>query len=153
MALVIYPDVGYDSFVTLIEAEEYISSLTLYGSMWGAISDDEKEIYLRIALRVILDGIDLDTYPLSDPIDTCAGEAQSLIAINDLVNEISITAEDTSGAIRRNKVGSIEQEFFAPKFGKKSKAIIPKMAKSCLESINYNTTSLYGLSQSILGRS
>ena len=151
MALIIYPTADYDSFVSVANADDYISSLTVYSADWTALSTDDKERYLRIALRTIVSGIDTDTYPLPDPMLTCAAEAQSLIAIHDLVNGLSTSKETSTGAIRRNKVGSIEQEFFEGKFKHKSR--IPAIAKACLESLDFDTNILYGVTQTTLGRS
>ena len=158
MALVLPPDSAYDSFVSLVDASIHIHALTLDGATWDAVAEAEKETYLRIATRRIEDGIDQDVYPI-DPtsLPTCLAEATSLMAVHDLVNEISsggATAAET-GAIKKEQVGSIVQEYYDTKSVVNTyTSLVPVLARPCLESMGYIfPVSLGGLFQMTLGKS
>lgn len=152
MALIIYPASNSDSFVSVVDADDYISKLTLDFAQWDALSTEDKERYLRIAYRDIIDHTTPDDYP--DPLPDCVGESQSLMAVHDLVNELSGGATSTqSNLIKRNKVGSIEQEFYSGYKMSKGVGRVPDSAYNCLENIGYNILKLLGFSQSKLGRS
>lgn len=151
MALIIYPDPNADSFVTVAQADAYISALTLDSAQWDALSIEDRERYLRIAYRNIIDNTDPTTYP--DPLPSCVGESQSLMASNDMVNGLSSGAnQSTTGSIKRNKVGSIEQEFYDTN-KVSSVNIVPPTAQSCLSDLGYSFTNINGLTQLTLGRS
>jgi len=158
MALVLPPDVAYDSFVSLVDAQTHIDALTLDGTTWSAIDSATRETYLRIATRRIQDGIDPAVYVL-DPaaIPECLAEATSLIAVHDLVNGISASSTTVSdtGAIRKEQVGSIVQEYYDTKSSTDGyTALIPTLAMPCLESVGYVFPSgLDGVRQVTLGRS
>ena len=154
MALIVYPDPNADSFVTVQQADLYISTLTLNGNDWNALDTETKEVYLRIAYRNIIDNTDPTTYP--DPLPVCVGEAQSLMAVHDLVNGLSegtVTAE--KGAIRSQKVGSIEQSFYDVKGYIENGTVsrLPEAAKPCLFDLGYDFSTIKGIKQTILGRS
>lgn len=158
MALVLPPDVDYDSFVSLVDAQTYINALTLNGATWQAVSDAEKEVYLRIATRRIQDGIDPDVYVI-DPTDVpeCVPEATSLIAVHDLVNGISSQSGTVTliGATKKEQVGSIVREYYDTKSNMNTyTSLIPALARPCLDSIGYVFPSgLSGVRQTTLGRS
>ena len=152
MALVIYPTDDSDSFVTVADANDYISSLTLNSSDWSLLSDDDKERYLRIAYRDIIDHTDPATY--ADPLPECVGESQALMAVHDLVNNLSSgVVSAPTGPIRKNKVGSIEQEFFHTNERVGDINRVPDGAKACLSELGYDSTCIIGLTQLTLGRS
>jgi len=151
MALVLYPDPNADSFVTVAEADDYISRLTLDFAQWDSLIEEDKERYLRIAYRDIIDNTDPDTYP--DLLPECVGESQSLMASNDLIIGISSgTYSAQSNLIKRNKVGSIEQEFYSGYKLIKEPTRVPDQASTCLEELGYNTIKTTGVTQTTLGR-
>ena len=154
--LVIYPDPAADSFVTLPQAELYISILTLNGAEWSALDPTHQEQLLRIAYRDIIDHTDQLTYPT--PLPVCVGESQALMAIHDHVNALSggATSTATTGALKKQKVGPIEREFYdvggtSSNSGKVYR--VPDMAMKCLEGIGYVfvKTKTKGLSMVLLG--
>ncbi len=155
MALIIYPATNSDSFVTVPQADLYISMLTMNSQDWVALTPTDKEILLRIAYRDIIDHTVPAKYP--KPLPACVGEAQALMAVHDTVNSISsgVATTTVQGAIKKQKVGTIEQQFYDAKTtsSKRSLTRVPAGAKKCLEGIGYifkaKTT---GLSQTILGR-
>ena len=158
MALILPPDAAYDSFVSLVDAVVYIETLTLDGTTWKGLTDGEQEVYLRIATRRIQDGIDQDLYPI-DPtaLPVCLAEATSLMAVHDLVNEISsgsATASET-GAIKKEQVGSIVQEYYDTKsIVNTYTALVPALSRPCLEAMGYEfPVRLGGLFQLTLGKS
>jgi len=153
--LTIYPNNGWDSFVTVADADDFISTLTITSASWLALVESDKEIYLRIATDTILFGIDLDTYPLEDPITECLPQATALIAHHDVINGISANAaEVNTGEVKSQKVGTLKVEYFESAGGVRSPSWIPRAAYDCLESINYvfaSTSTKFG--QKTLGRS
>tara|TARA_R110000772_G_scaffold5454_1_gene19462 strand:- start:13986 stop:14453 length:468 start_codon:yes stop_codon:yes gene_type:complete len=155
MALIIYPTASYDSFITIADANTAVDSLTLYSTQWAAKSDTEKEIYLRIAFRNIDDHVNQTLTPYADPIATCVGEAQALMAIQDVVYGTSTPDTDLNGAIKKQKVASLEIEYYDVSSGKViSVPIVPPMAVPCLETLGYIfSVSVGNLSQLTLGRS
>ena len=115
MALILPPSLNYDSFVSLADATVVIEALTLDGPDWASTPVDDQERYLRIATRNIKNGIDLTINPI-DPavIPACLPEATALMAIHDIKNNISNSVVSTSvtGAIKKEQVGSIVQEYY-----------------------------------------
>ncbi len=155
MALIIYPATSSDSFVTVPQADLYISLLTMNSPDWTALAIDDKERLLRIAYRDIIDHTDPKTYP--KPLPICVAEAQALMAVNDTVNSISsgVASTTVQGAIKKQKVGSVEQQFYDTKTsgGKRSLSRVPAGARKCLEGIGYVfKTASEGLKQVHLGR-
>jgi len=142
MALIIYPTAGWDSFVSLVDAEAYIGSLTLDLPAWQALAADLQEKYLRIATRLIVDGIDQVTNPLPDPAPACLVEATALIASWDLKNGLSASAASTgvTGSVKKQKVASLEIEYYDVSSGKTTTQTIspvPDIAKPCLEGLGF----------------
>ena len=143
MALIIFPAVGYDSYVTVADATTIIDKYTVNGAEWAAVSPADQEIYLRIAFRRILDGIeDLSATPLPDPILGCEPESQSLMAVHDVVNGISATAGSAgaaAGEIKMQQVGTLKVEYFQSDSGFVATTTnpIPSMVRDCLEKLNY----------------
>ena len=155
MALIIYPDPAADSFVTLPQAELYISLLTMNSTDWTTLSPDDQERLLRIAYRDIIDHTDPKTYP--KPLPICVSEAQALMAVHDTVNSISsgVAATTVQGAIKKQKVGSVEQQFYDTKSTASVRSLsrVPAGARKCLEDLGYKFhLKSDGLKQVHLGR-
>ena len=135
MALIVWPVQDSDSFVTVAQATLYAEMLTMNSVAWKALSIEDQERLLRIAYKDIVDHTDPTTYPT--PLPACVGEAQSLMAVHDMVNSISSGAADTGIQVKKNKAGPIEQEFFESKTAKRSLSRVPEQAKKCLEDFGY----------------
>ena len=139
MALIIYPAVDADSFVTVAQASLYISLLTMNSAQWTALSVDEQEILLRIAYRDIIDHTDPLTYP--NPLPICVSEAQALMASHDNVNSISsgVAATTTTGAVKSQKVGSIAVSYYDSKSTSAARSVrrVPTSAQTCLADLGY----------------
>ncbi len=155
--LILYPAMNADSFVTVLEADDYIATLTLHSTEWMALSVADKEIYLRIAYRLINAGIDYTVTPLPAVLPTCLYQAQALIALHDLTNGISANASgaSSSGVIKKQKVASLEVEYFEPKDGLASTTTnpIPTSVRTCLSGLGYTfSASNSGMKQARVGR-
>lgn len=93
MALTIYPTAGYDSFVSLADANTIVASHTLYNTEWTALTDADKEVYLRIAtdnIFLVISTDSTDTYYLDETTyvaaDSCLPKVCVLMAIHDMSN-------------------------------------------------------------------
>jgi len=140
MPLIIYPAIGADSFVSVAQADLYIGLLTMNSAEWTAVAPDDKERLLRIAYRDIVDHTDPKTYP--NPLPICVSEAQALMAVHDSVNSLSsgVAATTVSGALKKQKVGQIEQQFYDTKTsgGTSGKVYrVPKSVWKCLQDLGY----------------
>jgi len=84
--LVIYPAVGANSFVSLAGADAILDFHTQV-PVWVSLSDDDKKRRLIQAYEIIntLEGFEAPVAP--DPIPGCLDTAQSLIAIQTVINE------------------------------------------------------------------
>ena len=155
MSLIIYPTANYDSFITVADADTVVNTITLYSTQWGAKSNGEKEVYLRIACRNIESHVDTDLTPYPDPFPDCVGEAQALMAVQDVIYSTSTPQTDVNGAIKKQKVASLEIEYYDTSSGKTVNIpVVPAIAVPCLETLGYIfIPSIGGLSQSTLGRS
>ncbi len=148
MALIVYPDPNYDSFINVQDADDVIISYTVNSAEWVALSVDVKEAYLRIAFRHIIDNCDMID---GTNYDLCLPPAQALIAYNDFDNNISDGNASITGALKRQKVGQIEREFYDTAKTQKIVKIVPSLARPCLEKFNYTYQSSF--LQTRLGRS
>ena len=151
MALVLYPDSAADSFITVTDADTVVATYTLDSVSWLALTNEKREQLLRIAYRYIIDHTNASIYP--NPMDACVGEAQALMASHDNVNGISggTTSTATTGALKKQKVGSIERQFYdvAGKVSTGKVSRVPDMARKCLEGIGFSVKSM---AQTHLGR-
>ena len=131
MALIVYPTADYDSYVSLVDAETTITSYTTFGTQWLALDDATKEIYLRIATARINDVIDST---LLDGTDACLSSSCSLMAINDLVFEISSSINPNDGLITKEKVGDLEVQYqhSYSKRSSRNKNPFPPLVRTCL---------------------
>jgi len=139
MALIIYPDPNADSFVTVAQADLYISMLTMNSVEWKALTPENQEILLRIAYRDIIDHTDPTTYPV--PLPICVSEAQALMASHDNVNSISsgIATTSVTGAVKSQKVGSIAVSYYDSKTTSAARSVrrVPSSAYKCLLDLGY----------------
>lgn len=108
MALTVYPTTGYDSFVDLVAASGYINAYTTFGTQWTALTDSDKEIYLRMATDRIIHKIDV---ALLTGTDECVLKSCSIMAAHDLVFEISSSINPNTGLVTKEKVGDLEVNY------------------------------------------
>lgn len=108
MAITIYPTTDYDSFVSVAEANTFISQYTLFTTQWSALTDEQKEVYLRIATQRILNVVDGTL--LEE--DTCLKSSCAVMAVRDLVFNISAGVNENKGLITKEKVGDVEVNYY-----------------------------------------
>lgn len=155
MALVLYPTNGYDSFVSLADATNYITKYTLQLDSWSAFDTTTQEALLRIAAQRLTSNSDELLFPIT-PIPDCIPIAQALMASQDGKYGFSSgLIYDDKGATKREKVSVIEVEYYDTKGNYSTTApLIPPQLSGCLEAIGYYlAANISGLSQTILGRS
>lgn len=155
MALIVYPTESYDSFVSLVDATDYITKYTLQLDSWTAFDTTTKEALLRIAAQRLISNSDELLFPI-DPIPDCIAIAQALMASQDGKYGFSSgLIYDDKGARKKEKVSVIEVEYYDTKGNYSTTApLIPSQVLGCLELIGYYAVAkTNGLSQTILGRS
>ena len=131
MGLIVYPAAGYDSYVSLVDAENTIISYTTFGTQWLALDDATKEVYLRIATARINDVIDS---VLLNGIDACLSGSCSMMAVHDLVFSISSSVNANDGLITKEKVGDLEVQY-QHSYNKRSSRNtnpFPPLVRTCL---------------------
>jgi len=119
MALTIYPNTNYDSFVTVADANALISLNEVDTTKWDALTDEKKEVYLRLALRRIFDVISTDTsnadgYLIEtddDAINTYLPLVASLMASHDIKYSLSTSINPNTVLVTKEKVGDIEVQY------------------------------------------
>lgn len=109
MALIVYPTTNYDSFISVSNANTVISNNTLFDTQWTALTDTQKEVYLRIATTRILNIIDTT---LLDGTDACLVNSTALMAVRDLVFEISSAINPNTGLVSKEKAGDVEVTYY-----------------------------------------
>lgn len=117
MALTIYNDDGWDSFVTIANADTILTNNipSTQRTLWEALADTDKEIYLRQATELIRTKITLP-YELEDDLQ----KATAYLA-NYSVGKDMTTSDGESNLKRKNIAQTtIEKEYFYP--GSKSNA-------------------------------
>ena len=108
--LVVYPIDGFDSFISLDDANKFIANNSVFNNQWTELSDEKKEVFLRISTRRILDVI--DTTLLNGDTDICLVNASASMAVRDLVFNISAGVNENKGAIIKEKVEGIEVQYY-----------------------------------------
>lgn len=157
MALVIYPTTDYDSFVSIADANTIIEEYSLHNDLWSALSDAEKEVYLRVGTDRIFSVISTDDTDeayldstVYDATTSCLPKSNALMAIHDVVYGLSTSINPNKGLITKEKVGDLEVNYFQG-YSKNPKSGIvtnpfPNIVKSCLETYGA-TFNLSGLTK------
>jgi hypothetical protein len=130
--LIVFPDPGYNTFVSLAEADAIAENYLLAGE-WQSMRESKRELYLLEAFRTMhtLEGF---TDPVNDA--GCLKTAQCEIAFHDAHFGIS-TSDPSEAQIARQKAGPVEVEYFE-KNGGSTLSKIPATAWDCLK--NYGAT-------------
>ena len=108
--LVVYPSVGFDSFISLDGANSFIAKNSIFNNQWTKLSDEKKEVFLRIATKRILDVV--NTTLLNGDTDICLVNDSASMAVRDLVFNISSGVNENKGAIIKEKVEGIEVQYY-----------------------------------------
>ena len=130
MSLIVYPDDGYDSYVSLDDANTIISEKSIFNSQWLELTDTEKEVYLRISKDYIDLVIDKTLFTTINT--SCLKQVNSMMAIQDVSNKISSEINRNNGLVTKEKVGNIEVTY---KQNDKFREILtryPKLIRPCL---------------------
>jgi hypothetical protein len=153
MSLIIYPTGNYDSFVSVVDADTFITNYDPKSEDWLALTEAQKETYLRISTQRILDNVSTDadnadgyldesTYVASD---SCLPKACSLMAIHDLVFSISSGVNENTGLVSKEKVGDVERSYFHGHTDKQVKGLnknpFPQSVIKCLNSYGATVSS------------
>lgn len=139
MALTVYPTTDWDSYCSLIDAVQYCTEYNVHceSCKTKVPTDEEREVYLRIATQRILTVIDTSLVP-TDALPDDLAMACALTAVHDCVYEISSAVNPNTGAISSEKVGDLEVRYThgrnmssAPIVGRNTDPF-PAMAKTIL---------------------
>ena len=152
MSLIIIPDTNGDSFISVNDANDIITKNSVHFADWQALTDNTKEIYLRIATTRILDVVsdeyfDLASYNVSD---SCLPQVTALMGIHDVAYGISKDINPNLGVVTKEKVGDLEIDYYhgnASKMTGKNRSPFPSNVIKCLES--YGATNLQGCLKTI----
>ena len=140
MALIIYPDVGYDSFITVANCDIYLANNvpTSQRVKYDAITiDSDKEILIRQATTLIKSKITLPATLEQNLQDATAYLVNYSIGIN-------MTNDDgsTSNLKRKRLEGVIDKEWFSPLSAANS---FPDIVDSLLKDYGVSTSGAFVL--------
>jgi hypothetical protein len=158
MALVIYPDTGYDSFVTLVDADAIIANYSVHNDKWVALTDTDKEIYLRIACEYIILNTPLLPDMEYDPLTSCLPKSNAMMAVHDLSYGLSSEINPNTGLISKEKVDTLEVTYFHGnpnhQVNSRKTSRFPATVVRCINSYGGNVrASNVGVVQETLGHS
>jgi len=144
MALIVYPDVGFNSYISVEDADlkavDYLNN-----SFWTALDEATKSQYLIQSFRVIhaLEGF---IAPIPPAVAGCLPDAQLQIAMNDVQFGISLKTYATQ-EVKKEEAGPVSMEYFASGSGALPPTIIPPLVVPCLETFGYTPSlHVYGIS-------
>ena len=109
MALIIYPDTGYDSFSSIADADAYLASNvpSSQRTLWEALVDADKEIYLRQSTTLIENKITLPDTLEENLQNACIYLANYSVGL-DMLN-----SDGETGNIKVDEVvGVVKTEYF-----------------------------------------
>ena len=149
--------VGTNSFITVAEAEKYMS-LMIGGEKYTTMAEDLKEAYLATAYDYI---ILLKPVLLPDPskpgeflVPECLRKSQAEMTLHDVTSGISINYTGEPEIIKKLKVGSIAIEYVDPfEVASEQEAMTryPRLVKDCLSNLGVDWGC--GIRQCKIGRS
>ena len=154
MALIIYPTTDYDSFISVVDADTIITNNSVQSVTWLALTEAEKEVYLRIATTRILNAVSTDTTNSDGyldetvyvAVDSCLPKSCALMAVHDLVYGLSSEINPNTGLVTKEKVGDLEVQYAHGFPNKRVSGRVsnpyPSSVRPCLES--YGATGLSG---------
>ncbi len=144
MALTVYPTPGFNSYISVAEADLIAPDYLNY-SFWSSLDEATKSQYLMQAFRVIgvLEGF-IAPIPPADA--GCLPTVQVQIAMNDVQYGISLKTYDTQ-EIKKEVAGPVSTEYFASYSGALPPSIIPPIVVPCLKTFGYSPSlHVYGIS-------
>jgi hypothetical protein len=165
MALIIYPELGYDSLISEANATEIIVLNNINSAKWLTLSIEQREVYLRIATNKVLGVVSYDITNLNGYLDSlsyvasesCLPTTCALMAVHDLLYGISSEINPNTGLITKEKVGDIEVSYTHGNPTRQIKGRVsspfPSTVIPCLNSYGAAINTASGITQSTLVRS
>ena len=147
MALIIYPATGWNSYVSLTEANTIITDNVIDPTAWNALADPTKELYLKQSTTLIrlqiTDPISLDSSLTAAPSDlklATAHLANYSIGVN------MVNGDSAKENLKRIKIeGALEKEYFTK--GEATNGF-PDIVQALLKQYSYAGSSTFQLSRS-----
>ncbi len=138
MALIIYPTDSYNSYVSLADAEILIDDNIITTTSWDALTNAQKELYLKQATTLI-------RLKIQDPYEEATPYDLQLATVHLAVSSISVDMTESDGRdnLKRIKIeGAIEKEYFTK--GEKSNSF-PDIVEALLSQYTYINSSSFTL--------
>jgi len=144
MALIVYPDVGFNSYISVTDADlkavDYLNN-----SFWTVLDEATKSQYLMQSFRV-LQSLEGFIAPIPPELSGCLPDTQLQIAMNDVQFGISLRSYATQ-EVKKQEAGPVSTEYFESASGALPPTIIPPIAIPCLKTFGYvPSTNVFGLS-------
>ena len=118
MALTLYPATNADSFVSVTDADTYISLNSVHSDQWEQFTTEQKEVYLRIAFTRLHGAMQIasdSTQPEPssyDPTNTCLPKSNAMMAVFDLAYGLSSEINPNTGVVIKERVeGAVEVSY------------------------------------------
>lgn len=110
MALVLYPTDGYNAFISLADCNTFLTENvpTSQRALWDALTDPDKELYIKQATLLIKNKI-----TLPDTLEDDLQHATAYLA-NYSVDKDMLNSSNDSNLKRKRVEGVIDKEWFSP---------------------------------------
>lgn len=152
MALIQYPNVGYDAFITLDDMNSYMENYSPRNASWVSVDVADREKLIRISTQYLIDGIE-DITVLTDPLQACVEDVIKRMVDRDFMYNIS-SSLSTTQQTQSEMVGTLRVSYFENKAYTSIVSRIPPNVSKCLDSIGYvQQPCITRLKQIYLGRS
>lgn len=140
MALIIYPTTGWDSYVSLADAEILVTNNIITTTSWNALTNTQKELYLKQS------SLDIRLH-IEDPLALTTPYDLQLAVVFLSVNSIGKDMWDSDGKsnIKRIEIsGAITKEYFTK--GKDSNSY-PDIVEALLAQFIYSGAGTFSLNR------
>lgn len=140
MALIIYPTSGWDSYVSLADAETIVTNNIISPASWNALTNAQKELYLKQSTTLI-------RLKITDPLTLTTPSDLELATVYLSINSIGIDMMDSDGKenLKRIKIdGAIEKEYFTKS---DSSNKFPDIVEALLSQFIYSGSGTFSLNR------
>lgn len=141
MSLVVYPTTNYDAYMSIADTDTMMANVALDNSTWTALTDPQKEFYIKQATTLIKLKItepDEDTTPFNLQLATAH-------LINFSLGK-DMTNDDGKSNVKKIDIdGAVSKEFFSP--SKKSNSF-PDIVASLLYEYGFTGANSFRLVRS-----
>ena len=138
MALTIYPTTSYDSFCSLDDSNTIIAGYIPDTAQWDALTDAQKEVYLRQSSLIIEEKVS----QLPTTLEENLKKATAILANHSI--GLNMVDDSDSNKIKKKKVKDIEVEYFSAPDAKNE---IPDLVISLLSVYNVQSSSTFSFSR------